>query len=345
MPGRVIDRVQPKWSAHPEIAYEYGQIALSLGDIDASIPAFDAAAHSDQTQPEWLEAYADLLLDDSVRSSKLDDNSRYFQAEGFLVKSLEIQPENLKTQITLANALRKQGKFDEAYQLYQKLVEMPEVVEQDQLGRVQHGFGLTALALHQVEPGIALLREAVQKNSDQLVLQQDLANACLAANLYQDAIEVAERALEIAPDDHANLDWFANVMVSLGRADRAAEALRCAIDLTPDRLDLRVRFAQLSLENGQIQDAQDALRKLPELDGYDPQILRQAAYLHLRMQEPDEAIENLEKAVMLSDSPSADLLYDLAVVYSQNGRVDDAIQAIQQVTDSVPRHSNARFPC
>jgi tetratricopeptide (TPR) repeat protein len=78
---RVIDRIQPKWSAHPEIAYEYGQIAFSLGDIDASIPAFDAAARSEQTQTEWLAAYADLLLDDSVRSSKLDDSSRYSQAE------------------------------------------------------------------------------------------------------------------------------------------------------------------------------------------------------------------------------------------------------------------------
>jgi tetratricopeptide (TPR) repeat protein len=331
---RVIDRMQPKWSAHPEIAYEYGQIALSLGDVDAAIPAFDAAARSEHTQPEWLAAYADLLLDDSVRSSKLDDNARHSQAEGFLLKSLEIQPEDLKSEITLADALRKQGKFDEAYRLYQKLVEMPEVVEQEKLWCVQYGFGLTALALHQVEPGITLLREAAQKKSDQLDLQQDLANACLAANLFQDAIEVAERALEIAPDDHGNLDWFAKVMVNLGRADRAAEALRCAIDLTPDRLDLRVRYAQLALENGQIQDAQDALRKMPELDGYDPLILRQAAYLHLRMQETDEAIEKLEKAVMLSDNPSSELLYDLAKVYSQTGRVDDAIHTIQQAADS-----------
>ena len=331
---RVIDRMQPKWSAQPEIAFEYGQIALSLGDTDAAIPAFDAAARSDEARPEWLATYAGLLLDETVHSSKLDDNSRYFQAEVFLRKSLEKLPDELNTSIALADALRKQGKHEDAYRLYQKLVELPEVVEQDQLCRVQHGYGLTALALHQIEPGIALLREAAQKKPETLSLQQDLANACLAVNLSQDASEAAERALEIAPDDRANLDWFAKAMVSLGKAGRAAEALRCAIELTPDRPDLRVRFAQLALENGQIQDAQDALRKLPELDGYDPQILQQAAYLHLRMQEPEAAVENLEKAVMLSDTPSAELLYDLAMVYSQNGRVEDAIHTIQQAADS-----------
>ncbi len=330
---RVIDGMRLKWAAQPEVAYEYAQIALSLGDIDAAIPALDAAARAECAQPEWLATYANLLLDDGVHSAKLDESSRYFQAEVFLRKSLELTPGDLKTRITLAEALFKQGKTQDAYQQFQELVELPEAEEQNLLWRIQHGFGLAAVAMGQVEPGIILLREAAQKQPEMLALQQDLAEACLSADLNQDAAEAAESALALQPDDGANLDWFARMMVKLGNADRAAEALRCAIDLTPENIELRVRYAQLELESGHLQDAQDALRKLPELDGSDPQVLRQAAYLYLRMQDPAAAIENLEKAVMLSDQPPADLLYDLATVYSQNDRLEDAIQTIQRAAD------------
>jgi tetratricopeptide (TPR) repeat protein len=329
----VIDGLRPKWSGRPEIAFEYGRIALALGDQDAAIPAMEQAVRSDRVEVGWLNDYSELLLNEAIQSKKLDQATRYQMAETYLRKSLELEPGNVRITLRLAEALRKEGKLSNAYAIYQDLVEMPEIVEQNLLWSVQHGYGLTALGLHQIEPGITLLKEAAQRKQDSLALQQDLAGACLSANLVQDAAEAAERALEIAPDDNINLAWFAGLMVKLGKVDRAAEALRCAIELSPHRSDLLVRYATLELESGHIQDAQDALSKLPEMDGYDPDVLQQAAYLYLRMQEPEAAVENLEKAVMLSDQPSLALLYDLATVYSDTGKIDQAIQTIQNVVD------------
>ncbi len=331
---QVIDGLRDHWSGNPEIGFEYAEIALAMDDVDAAVPAFDIATQSEAVHAEWLLIYAGILLNPRIRAARIDEATRYRHAEDLLRKALEIAPGDLWTTIQLAEALRKQSKFSEAYELYQQMVEMPEVVDKGYMWRIQHGFGLSAIGLGQGEAGITMLQEAAANRPDSLEVIKDLTMACLAAKLDQDAGETAERALEIAPDDHENLDWFAGIMVRLDRAERAAEALRCAIELSPNQSDLRVRFAQLAVENGNIQDAKDALSKLPELDGATPEVLRQAAYLHLRMQEPEAAIENLEKAVMLADQPEAVLLNDLAGVYAENGRIEDAIETVQKVPDT-----------
>ncbi|HMN58876.1 MAG TPA: tetratricopeptide repeat protein, partial [Anaerolinea sp.] len=331
---QVIDQLKDQWAGKPEIAFEYAVVALAMDDVDAAIPALEIAAQSEDTQTEWLMTYASLLLNDRIHALRLDEATRYEHAEALLQKSLEISPDDAWTSILLAEAMNKAGKFQAAYDLYQHLVELPEVVEKGWMWRIQHGYGLAAIGLRQVEAGITMLQEAASARPDSLEVARDLTDAYLSANLEQEAGETAEHALEIAPDDHQNLDWFAGVMMRLGKSNRAAEALRCAIELSPEQSELRVRFAQLAIENGNVQDAKDALRKLPELDNASPFVLRQAAFLHLRVQEPLEAIENLEKAVIVSDPPDAQLLFDLSKVYAENGRIDDAITTVQKIPEA-----------
>ena len=328
-----IEPLRAKWMADPAVAYEYGCIAHQLGDAKSAIPALEVASHAENPLPQWLLAYAKLLLEEKTLIQGFDQAHRNQLAEQQLRMILSVQPDHLEAKLHLAEALRNAGRFDEAYTLYQDLAEDKQVSLNDALWCVQHGLGMTSIGLGHIEPGIAFLREAAQNKPGSTLVLHDLTRACLDAQLNKDAEEAAEKALENAPDDLDNLDWFAGVMVQLGKPNRAADALRFAIDMSPDRVDLRIRFAQLKLENGDLQDAQEALKNLPYQDNDNPESLRQAAYLHLRMQDFASAVSNLERAVMLTDQPSADLLFDLAQVYSQTGQIDEAIKSVQQASD------------
>lgn len=329
-----IEPLREKWAVDPSVAYEYGCIALDLGDVKGSLPALEIAAHSGQVEPIWLETLAQVLMNERTSIPAQAMTSRLQRAVELLEKAVALQPDHYHIKLSLAEAMRRSGNLAEAYELYQELAESQEVAWQDFLWKVQHGFGMTAIAMGQVESGIALLREASQNQPNDLMVLQDLTQACLDAQLNQDAEEAAEKALELAADDQQNLDWFAQVMLRLGKPGRSAEALRFAIELTPEKTDLRVRYAQLELENGAVESAREALANLCEMEDVDRSILRKAAYLHLRMQDYPQAIETLEKAVMVAEEPEYELLFELAQVYEKNGRIEDALRTIEQVSDA-----------
>lgn len=332
----VIEPLRNLWDGNPEVAYEYGCILIDLGDGKAAVPALEVATRSQNAKADWYLKYARVLLDDQLVLGTHEKNLRYRRAEELLEKAEMIDPDNLEIKLALAESIRKQGKLEDAQQLYRELVASEEVLRSGYLGNVQHGLGVTMMAAGNMEAGVALLREASQSQPSNLTIVHDLAEACLEANLNKDAEEAAERALSLASNDPENLDWFAMIMVRLERAPRAVDALKQAIVLIPNRVDLRIRYARLALESGDLESARDALQAIKEENlSDDAELLRQAAYLSLRLQDFQAAIGYFEKAISLSSSASPELVYELAQVYEKTGQIELAIQTLQKSEQGV----------
>jgi tetratricopeptide (TPR) repeat protein len=327
---RAVENLRHKWSTQPEIAYEFANIALELGDLDAAVPALDVAVRSEKARPEWYLVYARLLLENVSELESVIPVVNYQQAENLLRKAVEINPNHFETRLMLAEALRKKGDFGEAYDIYSDLMNLSESVNPEQIAIIQHGMGMAALALNHVEPGLAMLREAAQRRPMDLELHHDLVHAFISAKLNNDAAQAAEVALGIAPDSLENLNWFADTMLNIGVSERAAESLRCGLELAPKRVDMQIRYAQLLVQSGNLIEARIVLGKLCNHENCSAEYYRQAAYLYLRMEEADAAKCCLEKAVNLTEKPSIDLFYDLAKVYERSGQSDDALELIQR---------------
>lgn len=95
---------------------------------------------------------------------------RFSQAESLLQKALLINPDDVDARIMMADALRKQGAYNKALDLYQTLAEDPATIQPEQLWKVQHGLGLTALELNLVEPALASIRDAANHQPGDLRL-------------------------------------------------------------------------------------------------------------------------------------------------------------------------------
>jgi tetratricopeptide (TPR) repeat protein len=327
----VVERMRGKWSQQPELAFEFASLACEQGDAEGAIPALEVAVRSEQPKPEWLVKYASVLLDDHLTKSFEPTRSgmRFTQAESMLQKALLVNPTDVDARIMMADALRKQGAFDKALDLYQALAEDPATIQPEQLWKVQHGLGLTALELNLVEPALASIRDAAVHQPGDLALQHDLVRAYLAASLPREAAEVAENALDLAVDDIGNLDWFAEAMLKVGRPERAEEALRAAVDLTSGDPDLLLRLSQVQLQNGNLKEAQATLKTLISDENVAVETLRQAAYIYLRMEDLPAALNCLERATHSLQHPGADLLFDLARLYDQSGDIHEALEVVQ----------------
>lgn len=110
-----------------------------------------------------------------------------------------------------------------------------------------------------------------------LKLQPDNANAVnnvawlLNRNKDPKALEYAEKATKLAPQNPDYMDTLAQVLATIGRLDKAIEVQKRAVDLSPDHLTHRLHLAQYYVSNGQKAQAREHLQRLTSLGESFPQ--------------------------------------------------------------------------
>lgn len=109
-----------------------------------------------------------------------------------------------------------------------------------------------------------------------LKLQPGNANAAnnmawlLNRNKDPKALEYAEKATKLAPENPDYLDTLAQVLATAGHFDRAIETQRKAVELSPDNAAHRFHLAQYLASAGQKAQAREELQRLTQLDSRSP---------------------------------------------------------------------------
>src|SRR4029453_17694789 len=81
-----------------------------------------------------------------------------------------------------------------------------------------------------------------------------------------EALEYAERAHELAPDDPAIMDTLGAILAQAGQADRGLEFLGRAAAGAPDEHQIRLNFAKALLKTDRKSAARRELEQLAKLD-------------------------------------------------------------------------------
>jgi tetratricopeptide (TPR) repeat protein len=324
----VLEVAREKWQQDANIAHAYAKVLISTGNIRDAVPALEDAIRYGQPNADRLVLYADTLLR-SYGSVSIDAES-LGKARQALAEALKLDPENFLGRLLMAEVLAGNGENEEAYQIYQLLVESREGQSEKWHCRVQKGFGKLALALGQIETALAALQDVALSMPDDLDLQQLLAEAFYQADLKQEALQVARFALKLAPDDLRNISWFMDMMVRLDRFDEAITALETATDLAPDYPDYWIRMAELQSRTGDLMGVHHTLSMLLTLDRLSVDHLQRAAKTFLQLGEFEPALTCMEKAVALSKGPQPLLLFDLAALYQNGGKSDLALETIRK---------------
>ncbi len=336
---QVVTKARQKWPTDSDLAYASAEVLLAFGEREKAVPALEVALQKNPPVLEWHVRYAETLIGDwrqLLTVAEPLDYGKLVNAQQALEKALALAPDDFHALLLLAEVLSARGRSDAAVEIYRGLVESAESTAPEWRWRVQGGFGKAALGLGQTETALAALQEATQAQPDSVFFQRLLAQAYFAANLPQEALQVARYAQRLAPDDLETLSWFARIAIELGEEYEAIDALQCATQLAPERPDYWLRLSGLLLQLGDLAAARAALESLVELNGVEPAHLRQAAYAYLRMQDPVSALSCLRAAVERSEAPESSLLFEVARLTLQTGDPDKALETLQAAVERTP---------
>jgi len=285
--------LKERFPGNQKTHYIYGRVLLDMDEPRGALPYL---AQVVDTQPSGVNPY----LDYADAHLRIGANPKI--AIKSLNQALEMDPENGKGQALLAEAFAANGEFERALSHFQKVMDSELSKDPSWGPRITTGLGNTALNLGQTETALATLKEGFHKNPRSLTLAQTLAKAFAEAELKNNALETAEDALDIAPDDLDNLSWVADFALELGSPSQAIPALEEIINLDPDRTQTYIKLGKAHRMNKQPEKAKDVFSRISSLDHASAEGLYQAGDELLQLGDIEEGMNCLKKAAHVSQA-------------------------------------------
>lgn len=329
----------------PDLAYEHALALIATNEKLSALPVLSIALNAKPKIVHPYILYASTVLEilgnhepsriHETQSNSLDQEITD-EALTYLHQALLISPEDMDARLLLADTLAASGDAEKALDEYRKLADGCQK-DPDRSWRIQFGMGRAALAAGKMDTALASLHEAAQSHPDNLYAQQMLVKAYEASRLPDEAMQVARKAVQLAPHDIDNLLWFANTAEKLNKSAEAVETLHRAEQLAPDHPELLLSISHHQAEIGDLEASSKTLSRLLAVETASPQDLHRAAKSFMSMGQFAGAAAALNQAIQISSSPSADLYNDLATVQEQAGNLQAALEAVQTAAEIAPQ--------
>jgi len=206
---------------------------------------------------EWLRKIdgGEEFLTARVREAFVLSKMQRLDEARKLLRTVSTQSSDEKTQLVLAEAqlLRDAKRYDESYKLLsQALVASPDSVP------LLYDSAMAAERINQITVMEKQLRRVIELRPDYAHAYNALGYSLADRNLrLAEALQLIEKALQLAPDDAFILDSLGWVHFRLGDVKQAREHLQRAYGVRPDA-EVAVHLAEVLWASGE----QDAARKL-----------------------------------------------------------------------------------
>ncbi|MEN6409357.1 MAG: tetratricopeptide repeat protein [Anaerolineaceae bacterium] len=330
---------------NPDLAYQHALALIATNEKSSALPVLSIALNARPTDVQPYILYASTVLEilgnhEPSRSNEDRPNSLdkeiTNEALTYLQQALSISPEDMDARLLLADTLAASGDAEKALTEYAKLADKCQK-DPNQSWRIQFGMGRAALTAGKMETALASLHEAAQNHPDNLFAQQMLVKAYEAAHLPDEAMQVARKAVQLAPHDIDNLLWFANTAERLNKSTEAVDTLHRAEQLAPDHPELLLSISRHQAEIGDLEAAAKTLSRLLAVETASPQDLHRAAKSFMSIGQFAGAAAALNQAIQISSSPSAEFYNDLATVQEQAENYQVALEAVQTAAEIAPQ--------
>ena len=177
------------------------------------------------------------------------------------------------------------------------------------------------------------LKHAIRMFPDFSQAHEELGNAMLGQNKPEKAIESFQKAIELNPNNASALIKLGKIFSALGRHEESDEAYKKALKLNP--IQEKLASAAQMLRQNKVEEAEkicrQALREKPD----DVNGLRMLASIASKLEQKEDAIVLLERAVELKEK-FAGAWSDLAEAYSDIDEFGKALDAVQRVIKLQP---------
>ncbi len=366
---------------YPELTYGYAQALIGVGDHSQAISILGdlISAQPNNPAPCLDMAKALLQIDDQPDSSQRAvpflkrilsiENPSQHEAESkslfdnFLPQD-KLQEIQAEARLYLAEALENLGDMKQSMQAYRKALEANQDQDSSRRMKISLGLGRVALKLDQAETAIAALKEVTKVEPLNAAAQRSLSEAYLASDLAPEAFEAACAAMELKPSDLSMLIWFIehgkkihqlNSARGLNIQEEIIQALRRALKIEPERLDLLASLSETLSENGQKEEALKVYRQIAEMppEKFDlptelvykmGKSVRKLGDPKLATQILESAVDNAQAEGVKEIAPASQVISkiyaELADAYRQTNELPAARSAIKHAIELDPHQIN-----
>lgn len=284
-----------------------------------------------------------------------DDLSRHdpARAETAFRQSIEIQPEAEPAHRGLGIALRDDGRLEEAFRELRTATQL-DPNDSDAhytLGSVAWTLSVSVAQSGKRTNGLSSsdyqalaggeFAKALELSPRDPLLRMNLAVLYLDANRRQDAIQQAEEAVRIAPDQAGPHIILGRCYASSGEDEKAAKEYESAAKIDPQNGEALIELGELRLAQHRNPQAEEYLRQAIQVSPKSARAHSELAKVLLTEGKNGEARELLEKSVAL-DPQDWQGQYELATLLNQAGETARATQLLNQVLKVNPDFAGAR---
>lgn len=147
---------------------------------------------------------------------------------------------------------------------------------------------------------------------------------------FEKAESLYRKALELNPHYAQTHEWYAALLIGVGRYDEGLAHMYRAEDLDPLSLRTKILVVWCCYQAGKFEAALAKAEEVVELDGNYPQGHLQRGYALCELGRADEGVASIEHAIMLMPG-SALTEYHLCFAYASAGRGADAVRVADEM--------------
>ena len=263
---------------------------------------------------------------------------RYDEAINLYKKLIEMDPENDSLLFSLAWAYRDSGRPAEAMKYFEQLLEK-------ELGRkVFTGFAFDEMVRIYRDEGnydglVDLCERAVVSQPEDVALLDTLGNSCLQAGKTERALEVFELLTRMEPDSSMFFCYLGNACIAAGNFGGAEEAYERAIEIEPTEAHTFYnRLGNAYLQVRQYDRAEDALRKSLDCQSDQPLHCCNLGDILVKQGKLDEAQEAYENAIRINPQSRGAYYNRLGHTLAQDHHHSMAIEMYEKAIDADPKN-------
>jgi tetratricopeptide (TPR) repeat protein len=298
----------------PDVLHFRGLIACRSGDPRRGAKLIREAVAANPDSPDYR-----VNLGNAYREmGRADDAIKQYKA------ALKIKPDIPELRNGLGTMYKDKGDEAAAEREFQQAIKLrPDFA--------QAHYNLAALCTEQERNGLAInhYREAIRNDSGFTDAYVALAQLYNKLRITEKAQSLFEEAMRHRPDNHGLMMEYASCLQDAGRSEEALEIATRALELAPqDDLPSMTSMSLLLLNAGQHDEALEYSRKILEIRPDAVGVLENIANSR-KFQQDDPEIAEMERFLEmegLEDETSAMLHFSLGKVYNDCKLYDDAFR-------------------
>ena len=260
----------------------------------------------------------------------LYDLDQFDKAKNYLTQTLEIDPQDLESQLLMAKIFHKSGNYTNAIAEYKKALKL-----QKGLSQIYLEMSLSYKRLKDKKQQLWALKKALTHNEKNSKALFEMGKYAMYSKQYKKAKRYLNKSIKI--NDAATASWY-TIGELLSRQDKDNEALKAfrhALKLNPHHTKAQMELARHYYKTN---DFNQSVQLHTEILAKDSKNITAWEYLgrsYYRLKIYDKAEEAITKGLKISPD-SINLKKQLAKIYQKTQRAKEASEIFSQLIDQDP---------